>query len=345
MRKFRLFAIIGFIIAAVYVWLTRTYEEEKVFVVEKEIPYPIEKVFPQFENLQNFTKWNTQFILDKKYKYTYFQPYEGEGSAISFRNPKNENDFGQIYIRSLKINKAIQYEFYKKNDKMPYIIKVSFLPKGEKTKLTWNIEVPKITLMDSFLDLVTDEDIEYNIGQSMKGLINLLSGKIEKDVMISQIKYDSIMIEEQEERLLLGLNVSTNNQKGNLFKNINLNHNKLISFLEKDLSKSDDEFGLPILLTEAGSLKNKEISYFYGVPLPKEEKISDHNFIFRKQNKAKIYTIYYKGKYENRRRSIENLANRIKKDSLKNGMLEELFVEEPNEEKDVILKISLPVYK
>lgn len=344
MRKFKLIAITVFIITAIYVWFTRVYEEEKVFVVKKEVSYPVEKVFSQFENLQNFTKWNTQFILDKKYKYTYFQPYEGEGSAISFLNPKNEKDFGQIYIRSLKANKFIQYEFYKKNDKIPYIIKVSFLPKGEKTKLIWDIETPKITLMESFLGSVTDEDIEYSIEQSMKGLTNLLSGKIEKDVMISQIKYDSIMIEEQEERLLLGLNVSANNQKGNLFKNINLNHNKLSSFLEKDLSKSDDEFGLPILLTEMGNLKNKEISYFYGVPLPKEEKISDRNFVFRKQNKSKIYTIYYKGKYENRRRSIEQLANRIKRDSLKNGMLEELFVEEPSEEKDVILKISLPVY-
>ena len=151
------------------------------------------------------------------------------------------------------------------------------------------------------------------------------------------------MIEEQEEKLLIGIN--TNNQKGNLFKNININHNKLISLVIKDLTKREDEFGLPILITEANNLKNKEISYFYGIPLSQQEKISDNNFIFKKVKSSKVYSIYYKGKYEQRISAINQLLNQIKKDSLKNGMLEEVFLEAPSENKDVILKISFPVTK
>ena len=92
-------------------------------------------------------------------------------------------------------------------------------------------------------------------------------------------------------------------------------------------------------------MKDKEISYFYGIPLSQQEKISDNNFIFKKVESSKVYSIYYRGKYEQRVHAINQLLNQIKKDSLKNGMLEEIFLEAPSENKDVVLKISFPVIK
>ena len=92
-------------------------------------------------------------------------------------------------------------------------------------------------------------------------------------------------------------------------------------------------------------MKDKEISYFYGIPLSQQEKISDNNFIFKKVESSKVYSIYYRGKYEQRVHAINQLLNQHKKDSLKNGMLEEIFLEAPSENKDVVLKISFPVIK
>ena len=188
-------------------------------------------------------------------------------------------------------------------------------------------------------------DITERVNLSLKNLENLLAGKVYKEIMLSEIKYDSIMVEEQGERLLLGLNVTAVNQKGILFKNIVTNHNKLMNFVTKDLSKREDEFGMPVLLMEEGNLRNKEISYFYGIPLSKEEKIMDNNFVFRKLNKSKKYSMYYKGQYEQRIKTISKLKDKIRKDSLRNGTLEELFVETPSEGREVLLKLSFPVFK
>lgn len=38
-------------------------EKTKSFSVKKEINFPLEKVFPQFNNLYNFSQWN-EFIQD-----------------------------------------------------------------------------------------------------------------------------------------------------------------------------------------------------------------------------------------------------------------------------------------
>ena len=264
---------------------------------------------------------------------------------MKYINTHNPTDFGEIFIRNSKPNKTIKYEIYENGISTPYKIEIKFIPKGKKTQLIWLIETPKMSLLKRFIKSISQEEIETKIEQSMKNLDRILSKKVEREIMFGQIKYDSIMIEEQEEKLLIGINTSTNNQKGNLFKNININHNKLISLVTKDLAKRDDEFGLPILITEANNLKNKEISYFYGIPLSQQEKISDNNFIFKKVKSSKVYSIYYKGKYEQRISTINQLLNQIKKDSLKNGMLEEIFLEAPSENKDVVLKISFPVTK
>ena len=55
--------------------------------------------------------------------------------------------------------------------------------------------------------------------------------------------------------------------------------------------------------------------------------------------------MYYKGQYEQRIKTISKLKDKIRKDSLRNGTLEELFVETPSEGREVLLKLSFPVFK
>ena len=343
-RWFRIILFLLVLLVSGYVWFMNSLDKNQKFVMEREIGYPVERIFPQFENFQNFTRWN-QFLLEKKYNYQYFQPYVGEGSAMSFRNTKQKDDYGEIFIRYVNPNSTIKYHFYWADDTLPYKMNIKFIPKGDKTKLVWSVETPEIPLMMRYKSLNAEDNITERVNLSLKNLENLLAGKVYKEIMLSEIKYDSIMVEEQGERLLLGLNVTAVNQKGILFKNIVTNHNKLMNFVTKDLSKREDEFGMPVLLMEEGNLRNKEISYFYGIPLSKEEKIMDNNFVFRKLNKSKKYSIYYKGQYEQRIRTIAKLKDKIRKDSLRNGTLEELFVETPSEGREVLLKLSFPVFK
>ena len=58
----------------------------------------------------------------------------------------------------------------------------------------------------------------------MVNLSRLLSGKVDKEILLSKIKYDTLMVEKQDSQLLLGINVSSVNKKGDLIKNIELNH-------------------------------------------------------------------------------------------------------------------------
>ena len=63
---------------AVYAVSMTFVDENKNFTIEKEIEYPIDKVFPQFNNLQNFTRWNSFFSDNKDLSVQYFTPMKEE---------------------------------------------------------------------------------------------------------------------------------------------------------------------------------------------------------------------------------------------------------------------------
>ncbi|MGC4127988.1 MAG: SRPBCC family protein [Bergeyella sp.] len=320
-------------------------DESKNFTVQKEVNYPVDKVFSQFNNFQNFTRWNNYFSASKTMGIDYYQPYEGMGSAISFHD-REKNRYGEMFIRSENPGKALKYELFESKKSNPSQIDIRFIPLSDKkTRIVWDVHTPKQPLLKRSVNFWTEDVFVENLDKSMTNLHNLLSSKVEKSNMLASIKYDSMMVENMEGQLLLGVNVSTSNKKDALFRNIVMNHNKVYNYITVDLAKNEDEFGFPVLMTSPGNFKDKEVSYFYGIPLSKRIGITDNNFSFRTVNASKSYVIYYKGDYSGRIGSIQKLLQKAKRDTMRNGEVIQTFVEAPAEGKPVNMKITLPVYR
>lgn len=344
MRLLKFILIISFCLFGIYSVSMNFVDDSKTFTHESEINYPVDKVFPQFNNLQNFTSWNDFFLGKEDLTYSFFTPYEGLGSGMSFFDKKSDR-LGDLFIRYSNVNRTLRYQLFDGESSNPYLIDVKFVPKGNKTKLFWNIRTPKRDYLERSLNLIAEDFFVENIDKSMKNLYQLLGNKVDKDQKLASIKYDSIMVENRDGELLLGVNVSTRNTKDILFKNVIMNHGKVVNYVRSDLGKKEDEFGMPVLLTNPANLKDKEVSYFYGVPLPKRVAVSDNNFSFQTLNASKVYYIYYQGNYNGRVKNVQELLKKAKKDTLRNGQLMEEFLEEPVENQDVKLKLSLPVYR
>jgi len=344
MRLLKFIIIIGLCLFGIYSLSMSFVDESKTFTHHSEIAYPVDKVFPQFNNLQNFTAWNDFFNEKEDVSYSFFTPYEGLGSAMKFTDKKND-DFGDLFIRYSNPNRTLRYQLFEGESENPYLIDVKFIPSGNRTKLVWTIHTPKRSYLQRSFNLVAEDFFVENIDKSIKNLFLLLGNKVDKDQQLASVKYDSIMVENREGGLLLGVNVSTRNTKEIIFKNVLMNHNKVLNFVKSDLAKKDDEFGVPVLLTNPANLKDKEISYFYGIPLSKRVSVSDNNFNFQTLNASKVYVIYYQGNYNNRIKNVQELLKKAKNDTLRNGNLIEEFLEEPTDVQDVKLKLSLPVYR
>ena len=345
MRWMKFGVIILVFLAGAYALSMFFVEENKNFTIEKEINYPIDKVFPQFNNLQNFTSWNAFFADNKNLSVQYFTPYEGLGSAMSYVDEKDDAVFGDVFIRYENPEKTLKLQLFEGKKNTPYNIDLKFIPKNDKTKIIWYIHTPKQSLLKRSLNLISEDFWVNNIDKSMKNLYQLLGKKVDKEIQRENLKFDSLIVEQQDQQLLLGINVSTKNIKDALFRNIVINHNKVANFVRMDLHKKNDEYGEPILITDADNFKDKEVSYFYGIPLSKQEKITDNNFSFRTLNPSKQYVIFYKGNYAGRVQAIQQLLAKAKRDTMRIGDLQQTFLEEPVTENNTVMKLSLPVYK
>lgn len=346
MRFFKIIAVlivlmIGAYTASMYYFV----DESKDFMVEKEINYPVEKVFSQFNNLQNFTRWNNFFTDSPTIDIDYYTPYEGQGSSISYTDPKKETN-GEMFIRYENHNKTLRYQLFEDRNESPTLVDVKFKAvSAEKTKITWIVHTPKLSVLKRVGNFWTEDRFAENIDKSMVNLKNSLGNKVEKDNQMAAIKYDSIMVENEEEKLLLGINVSTSNKKDALYRNIVMNYNKMYTYTTMDLGKKDDEFGFPVLITDADNYKDKEVSYFLGVPLSKKFGITDNNFSFRTQNPTRNYVMYYKGSYEARVKALQQLIQKAKKDEMRFNDIRQTFLERPVEDQQVNMKLSLSVFK
>jgi hypothetical protein len=320
-------------------------DDSKNFQIEKEIDYPVDKVFPQFNNLQNFTRWNNFFKSSQSIDIDYYTPYEGQGSAISYVDPKNDTD-GEMFIRYENPNKTLKYQLFEDRNENPTLVDVKFkVVSPEKTKIIWYVHTPKLSVLRRVENFWTEDRFAENINKSMVNLKNVLGNKVEKDNQMAAIKYDSLMVENEESKMLLGINVSTSNKKDALYRNIAMNYNKVYNFVTMDLGKKDDEFGYPILITDADNYKDKEVSYFLGIPLSKKIGVSDNNFNFRTVNASQSYVMYYRGTYEGRVRAILQLIQKAKKDEMRFGDIRQTFIERPVEGQEVNMKLSLSVFK
>lgn len=345
MRWIKFGVLILLLLAAAYTVSMTFVDESKNFTVEKEIAYPVEKVFPQFSNLQNFTRWNTFFSDNPDLSIQYFSPYEGKGSSLSYKDRKDNDRFGDFFLRYENPLQTIRYQLFEGGKNTPYLIDVKFKPENDKTRVIWFIHTPKQPLLKRSLNLLTEDYLADNIGKSMKNLYLLLGNKVDKEEQRQNLKFDSLMVENQDSQLLLGINVTTKNAKDALFKNIVMSHNKVKNYVTMDLGKRDDEYGEPVLITDADNFKDKEVSYFYGIPLSKREGVSDNSFSFRTLNGSKNYVLYYRGNYAGRIKSIQQLLLKAKRDTMRTGDLQQTFLEEPDTENQTVVKLSLPVFK
>lgn len=341
--KFVLAALV--LVLLFYVASNNVKRESETYTVQTQVAQPLDRVYSQFSNLQNFSQWNTFFTQNSDFHFRYFSPYEGQGSSMSYKSASDEDVFGEIYVRYALPNNALRYHVYSGGSSKPVEVDVKFKPLKNSTEVFWNIKVPAQPWWHSADTDFAPDNLESTINAGMRNLAANLANKVQKEQQRQNLKFDSLIVEESEGRLLLGVNVTTRNTKDLLFKNIVLNHNKTLNYITTDLGKKNDEYGEPVLITYADSFRDKEVSYYYGIPVSKRVGLTDNSFSFRTLNASRNYVIYYRGSYAGRVKAIQQILQQAKRDTLRTGDLQQTFIEEPAVESNVLLKLAVPVFR
>ena len=97
MRWYKIILFIGVLLSLAYTASMYFVEDSKEMIVEKEINYPVETLYPQFVNLQKFSNWNDYFSKEKVEKVIIGEPKQMNGL------PSESAEIIEKFIKTFKI--------------------------------------------------------------------------------------------------------------------------------------------------------------------------------------------------------------------------------------------------
>ena len=98
--KFGTFLVV--IILGIYAISMSFVAENKTFTLKKEINYSIDKIFPQFNNLQNFSRWNAFFTENPNLRFDFFHPMKDK-EVRCLTMTRKMKIFSEIFSFDIKI--------------------------------------------------------------------------------------------------------------------------------------------------------------------------------------------------------------------------------------------------
>lgn len=324
--------------AITYTYFHFDKKETKTILVSQQIDLPIDKVFPYFNNLQKFNNWTAFFNNNSA---SYYTPYEGKNASATLYSKDKEKQT-EIHITQSKTPHTIQYQILTPDRKTPILLHVNLKPIHSKaTKIQWKATFPTENILFSE-DIFEDEEaFRKKIETGNIQLKSLIENKAQRESQLGKIQFDSIEIEQLSATHYIGIASSTKQQNNTWLKNLQMNHTKLENFIAIEMGLQQENYGYPTLFYIPNS-KIKETSYFLGISVNKVPNITDANFSLQQKPASKAFTAYYKGDWEDRQKTINTLIMRAQKEQVHTQALQILFIEKPEANKPVLLKIILP---
>ncbi len=341
MRWIKIIFYTAIVLLTVYAVSMLFVDESKTYDFTEDLPFPIGKVSDNFENMQHFSEWKQLTEDDHDLSYTFYSPYRGTGSSLHFVNRKDSLINGDVFLRYANPPYTFKYQIFSGRGESPYTIDIKLQKKSDAlTRVFWKLSTPKQPLLRRSAAFFSDDEIRENFDHSMSRLRAVLSGKVDRENMLGNIQYDSVVVEQQPERLLLGLNSSAAGKKEILGRSVELTYAKLHNFLTKDLGRKESEFGETEMITALENFRENHVSYFLGVAVKDRQPLNDNSFTYRNLPASRALVIYYKGNYAGMINKVELLARHAKDNGYRPRELVQTFLTDPGND-DTIIKLSL----
>lgn len=360
-----LFSVLFFIIPS-FIKPTPKVEVERTFnSSDKEL-------FSYFNDLKKFSTWNYWTSSDSLVQTTYFQPYVGEKSNISWKSEDENFETGTYKIKNSVAYDSIQTEFTFSKSEKKIVTVIKFKKLGDKkTKLTWVIYPPETSYLGRWYNLYVENFIEDKIEIGLDKLNQLIEGNIEKIAELKQ-KPGSVQVENTEPFFMFGRKSIIVEDPKTIHSKINEDNELVKNYLKDSVKISTKELGNLLVVYELASaeqsIKKKrktitslaKVNLFVGykvfdsIKIPKsyntvkskkqgKKTISIPNSTFEMKTIRKQQNLvqYYKGNFYNKKIIKENFENYYlnKGKSTKNLSWEEYYNFNPNDSLNSEMKI------
>lgn len=313
---------------------------------EREFDFPAGIIFEDFNNFNEFAKWDPWTSDDSNIEKEFFSPYRGKGAGYKW---SSSEDYGDLTISKSEPNKYVEYKMKGFNLGEHSDMKVEFKSQSpKKTMVKWTISSDKIDYFSRYYTYFTSEKLNDKLEQGLKNLQRELKTSSLTPEQAQSLGPDEIMKENFDGLKLIVVENFASLDEEEIKTATEESFGLIYSYMVDFLKVSPSKVNKPVSYYEYIDTAKKETKFYCGYPLNESVKPGEGMELFSIPAGETLVCIH-KGSYSTLSKTLKLMREKAKKEKLKlgNSYWEE-YLNDPEtvkNEKELLTKIYIPIKK
>lgn len=316
-------------------------------VSEKEINMPVDVVFDEFNNLHQFSKWETLTESDSLGKKEFYAPYQGQGAGYKWS--KDSTVLGEFTIIKSDDDKLIEYEVegFKLGKKS--IMKATFTPISEsKTKVNWSLDSEEIGYFSRYFSYFTTSKWNEKLTLGLEKLAKSIEGQVLTEEQSGDLDPEEIRLEKFEGQKLITVINETSLEQEEIKTATEESFGLLFSYLTDHLKVKQADLSNPISYYDYYDTGTKKAKFRCGYGIKESVQLGEGMELYSIPANETLVGLH-KGSYKDIPTLIEKMKTyaKNKQINLSNSYWLE-YLNDPEivkKESEYLTKIHIPIKK
>lgn len=313
-------------------------------IVEREFEILPGMIFEDFNNLNEFFKWEPWTYNDSTATKELFYPYRGESAGYQWSSSQGN---GELTIIKSEPNRIIEYDLEGFNLGKNSFMNVEFEAiDSTKTNVRWNVTTEKVNYFSRYYTYFTEKKIQEKLESGLDNLANLLETASLTPEQAQALRPGIIMKEDFEGRKMITIQNKTSLEKAEMKTATEESFGQIYSYLVDFIKINPSEIGKPITYFDAIDKAADSAEFYCGYPITESVDLEDGMELFALDAGETLVCIH-KGRYDDLEETIEQMKAYAKENNLKlsSSYWEEYLMDEDTdkESEDLQIKIYFPI--
>lgn len=341
MRRLAQFLILLFIALLI---IPAFLPEKTTASIERVIKQPAGIIFEDFNNLNEFSKWEPWASNDSLAVKEFFSPYKGKGAGYKWSKDNTEGIY--TITESIK-NELIKYKLEGFGMGKYSEMTTEFTPIDSlTTQLNWKIESGENGYFSRYFNYFTSEKLNEKLNQGFDRLEELLKTSTISTDQAKSLQPGMIVTEEFEGQKLICVQNETGLDEDEIKMATEESFGLIYSYLKDFLKIQGVENSHPVNYVNNTNIADKEIKFYSGYPITESVKPGEGMELFSIPASNTIVCIH-KGDYSDINQTLARMKDYAKNNQLKiGGAYWEEYLNDPeniNDKDDLLTKIYIPI--
>lgn len=284
--------------------------------VERDFKVQAGMIFEDFNNLNEFSKWEPWTYNDTTAQKDFFSPYRGEGAGYSW-NTKGKN--GTLTITKSQPSEAIEYNLegfdLGRNSQM----KVFFENvDSATTKIKWEISSEKLNYFSRYFAYFTSQNLVSKLESGFDNLENYINIAALTTEQAQALKPGDIKIENFEGKKLIAIHNMTSLENEELRTAVDESLGEIYSYLVDYKKVNPNLVGKAIIYFDKINIADDEIEFYSGYPIVESVEVAENMELFAIEANQTLVCIH-QGSYETLAETITKMKTYAKNNNINIG--------------------------